>query len=230
MEDLRLEGVRKSVGDFVLEAEFRIASGERAGLVGRSGSGKTTLLRVIAGLESLDGPGDRGRIWTGQRELTGLPPQVREVGMVFQDQALFPSMSVMENAAFGLRMRGFSKASREAEVLPWLQKVGLAGKAGSPIGWLSGGEAQRVAFVRALVFKPRVILLDEPFSALDAELRSVLRTELLELHRLWPVPMILVSHDPEDLKAIATTRLRVFEVNGNENQGNLPTVRRIQVE
>jgi ABC-type nitrate/sulfonate/bicarbonate transport system ATPase subunit len=120
-------------------------------------------------------------------------------------------MSVAENAAFGLRMRGVAKAERRAQALKWLERVGLADRADSAVHSLSGGEKQRVAFVRALIWKPRLLLLDEPFSALDAELRAGLRRELLSLLAEWPVPMILVTHDREDAEALATTTRRIAE-------------------
>lgn len=221
VSELRVQGVQKQIADFVLTADFSIQPGQRAVLMGRSGSGKTTLIRLIAGLESLSEHQDQGRIWLGKEDVTELPAQKREMGVLFQDLGLFPALNVLENVTFALRIRGFSREKREAEAISWLQKVGLEKKIHSRIDRLSGGEAQRVAWVRALIWKPRALLLDEPFSALDRELRTVLRSQLLELHRLWPVPMILVSHDPEDLQQVATQQLRVVEELG---------CRRIQVE
>lgn len=214
--ELRVEELSRNYGDFRLVADFSVAAGERAGLAGPSGSGKTTLLRLIAGL---DRP-DRGSIRLGGVELSGLAPHRREIGVVFQDPTLFPSMDLLENAAFGLRMRGMAQEEREAQVMPWLEKLGLAHRAHAPVGQLSGGEAQRVAFIRALVWKPRLLLLDEPFSALDRELRKTLRRELLELHAEDPVPLLVVSHDSEDLEALATFELRL------EVQGSTRAVRR----
>lgn len=205
---LRLEGFRRELGAFALSADFEVKGGERAGLVGRSGSGKTTLLRLIAGLDAVDA----GRVSLDGRDITRLAPEARGIGYVFQEQALFPSLSVLENAAFALRMRGASREEREREAMPWLERVGLAGLAGASVLKLSGGERQRVAFVRALMWKPRVLLLDEPFSALDAGLRASLRSQLVELHELWPVPLILVTHDEADLEAVATFRLGIAEV------------------
>ncbi|HUP56060.1 MAG TPA: ATP-binding cassette domain-containing protein [Bdellovibrionota bacterium] len=204
-DSLRLEQVRKRVADFTLEADFELAPGERACLVGPSGSGKTSLLRLIAGLESPDS----GRVRVGSRDLTALAPEKRGIGMIFQEQALFPSMSSIENAAFGLRVRGVPRAERERQAREWLERLGLGSRADAAVGTLSGGERQRVAFVRALIWKPTVLLLDEPFSALDASLRDVLRQDLLSLHREWPVPLLMVSHDAEDLRAIANVRLEI---------------------
>lgn len=222
---LKLEKINKTLGELTLVADFSVEPAQRAVLVGKSGSGKSTLLRIIAGLESLStsqsDPGGQGRIWIGDEDITTLAPHKREIGIVFQNQALFPALSVLENVTFGLRMRGISADERESLARPWLSKVGLHQRIHSPVGQLSGGEAQRVALIRALIWKPRVLLLDEPFSALDPELRSFLRAELLEFHRLWPIPWILVSHDSEDLDRMATLRLRL---SGDQR------VRRIQVE
>ncbi len=217
--ELRLENLRKQIAeagdaryaykDFTLAADFSLAHGERAALVGKSGIGKTTLLRLIAGLEAPDS----GKIYLGNQEVTSWSPQKRRIGFVFQEPALFPSLDVLGNAIFGLLHHsgqpGCSRAEAEKVGMEWLEKVGLAERAHSPVGHLSGGEAQRLAFVRALIWKPQLILLDEPFSALDAELRQELRLELLRLHEQWPVPLLLVSHDAQDLEAIANVRLEL---------------------
>jgi ABC-type sugar transport system ATPase subunit len=214
MNHLRVQGIRKSVGDFVLEANFSIQSGERAVLTGKSGSGKTTLLRILAGLESFED----GRISLGDQDVTHFTPQKREIGFVFQDLALFQHMNIMENITFGLRMRGIRRKEREQEGVVWLDRVGLKSRLHVPIHKLSGGEKQRVAFVRALIWKPQLLLLDEPFSALDIEMRSTLRSLLVELHQFWPVPMILVTHDEVDADTIATSRLKIERT---ENQAKV---------
>jgi putative spermidine/putrescine transport system ATP-binding protein len=209
-ETLKLDRVSKRVADFTLEADFELAPGQRACLVGPSGSGKTTLLRMIAGLEALDS----GRIVVGSRDLSALPAERRGIGMIFQEQALFPSMSALENASFGLRVRHVPRAERERQARAWLERLGLGARADASVGTLSGGERQRVAFVRALIWKPAVLLLDEPFSALDASLRDFLRSDLLALHREWPVPLLMVSHDAEDLRGIANVRLEIRDAGG----------------
>jgi ABC-type Fe3+/spermidine/putrescine transport system ATPase subunit len=208
--ELRLESLRKQIEDFTLRADFSLAEGERAALVGKSGMGKTTLLRLIAGLESPDA----GKVFLGGEDVTSWEPQKRRIGFVFQEAALFPSLSVLGNAIFGLLQHGVARAQAEKLGMEWLSKVGLAARAQSSIAHLSGGEAQRVAFVRALIWKPQLILLDEPFSALDSELRQEVRSELLRLHQEWPVPLLLVSHDAQDLEAIANVRLELRAASG----------------
>jgi ABC-type sulfate/molybdate transport systems ATPase subunit len=218
---LKLEGVRRRVEDFVLSADFSLMPGERAALIGKSGIGKSTLLRLIAGLEPLD----QGRVWIGDEDVTGLSPQKRRIGFVFQEAALFPSLDVLGNTIFGLLQHGssdgMSQGEAEAEGLRWLDRVGLSRLAQSSVARLSGGEAQRVAFIRALIWKPRAILLDEPFSALDSELRADLRAQLLELHSHWPVPLLLVSHDAQDLDAIANVRLKFENIAGTSERAVL---------
>lgn len=210
MKRLRVERVAKAIGGFTLEADFEVGAGSRAVLTGSSGGGKTTLLRLIAGLERPDS----GRIWIGDEDVTALAPRERRLGYVFQDHALFPSMSVLENAAFGLRMRGAPRAERVRLAEQWLERVGLGPKRDQPITMLSGGERSRVAFVRALIAEPRVLLLDEPFAALDPELRAGLRAEVLALLSRCPAPLILVTHDPEDAQILATHRLLLTQAEG----------------
>ncbi len=204
---LRVENLSKSLGGFRIEANFTLKVGEIAALLGKSGSGKTTLLRIIAGLESLSAPQDQGQIYLGNQEITNFAPQKREIGFVFQDQALFSGFNVIENVTFGLRMRGVPRKVRDELARSWLDKVGLKSRILSPVDQLSGGEKQRVAWVRALIWKPKLLLLDEPFSALDREMKMILRNELRELHRLWPVPLLWVTHDEGDVESLATTVL-----------------------
>ena len=208
LTDLRVENLLKQRPDFTLSAHFCLKGGERAALTGQSGSGKTTLLRILAGLEPLQ-KSDTGTLYFGDQEVTSLSAHKRDVGFVFQDQALFLGMNVLDNVTFGLRMRGASQEDREKQGLIWLERVGLQSRRNSPVDQLSGGEKQRVAFIRALIWQPKILLLDEPFSALDPEMRKNLRSELLRLHSLWPVPMILVTHDQADIQALATTRFHI---------------------
>lgn len=206
MSALQLNSVSRFLGTFTLKADFRVEPGERLGVMGRSGSGKTTLLRIIAGLEVA-----QGQIFLNGEEMTHQPPEKRNIGFVFQDQALFPTLNVIDNITFALRVRGLSKDQREALAWPWLERVRMQAHAREPVTHLSGGEKQRVAFLRALIWKPQLLLLDEPFSALDAPMRSLLQAELIQLHQLWPVPLLLVTHDEKDLEVVATDRLLLQE-------------------
>jgi putative spermidine/putrescine transport system ATP-binding protein len=208
-ESLRVEKLAKRIAAFTLEADFVLEAGERLAVQAPSGAGKSTLLRLLAGLESPDS----GRILLGGQDITQLAPPERGIGIVFQDAALFDSMSVAENAAFGLRVRGVGKQDRLKQAAEWLGRVGLGERGGEAVHHLSGGEKQRVAFVRALIWKPRLLLLDEPFSALDRDLRADLRRTLLDLHREWPVPMLLVTHDREDVDALATRSCSIAETS-----------------
>jgi ABC-type Fe3+/spermidine/putrescine transport system ATPase subunit len=208
---LMVRGLKKKMGDFSLCADFEIKPGERAALIGPSGIGKTTLLRIIAGLEPLS----EGSIWLGTRELTQLPPERRRIGYVFQEHALFPTMNVLENVVFGLRMAGVSRIEREKAGMEWLERVRLTHRRAAKPSTLSGGEAQRVAFARALAPRPSVLLLDEPFTSLDEEMKNEVRQILRESHNAWPVPLVMVSHDQRDIEALVTVPLQVnSEKNG----------------
>jgi len=231
LPSLQVENLTKQVGDFILDAHFTVAAGERAILLGPSGSGKTTLLRILAGLEPLCPPRDCGKIRLGDTEITHLPPQERDIAFVFQDATLFPAMNVLENVTFALKMRGISAEERGAQADHWLEKVDLKAKKYSGVTHLSGGEKQRVAFVRALIWKPRLILLDEPFSALDTQLRELLRKELLDLHKLWPAPLVLVTHDRADIQAVGTVKLSLSSIknSSDKNASNRDTqIRKIR--
>ncbi|MBS1961280.1 MAG: ATP-binding cassette domain-containing protein [Bdellovibrionales bacterium] len=193
-----------SSGRFVVRADFAVDAGERVALHSPSGSGKSTLLRWIAGVE--DAPA-AGTLRLGGREIGNLPPERREIGVVFQDYALFPQLSALENVAFGLEMRGASSADRKARALEWLDRLGLKARAELPAGLLSGGEKQRVALARALIWEPKALLLDEPFAALDLAHRKNAREVVKTLLEKSPVPTLFVTHDPEDVAALATRTL-----------------------
>lgn len=195
---------RSTYGDFTVEADFKIAPGERVALFAPSGSGKTTLLRWLAGFESQA----TGALFLGEHSLAQLPPEKREFGVVFQDYALFPHWTTLENVAFGLEMRGASRSERERAALAFLQKLHIAHRAKTLAGLLSGGEKQRVALARALVWKPQALLLDEPFAALDLAARKKARETVLELLRETPVPLLFVTHDSEDVAKLATRTLK----------------------
>src|SRR6266540_5389439 len=170
MSDLELRGISKTFGDTIAvdDLSLSIEPGEFVSILGPSGCGKTTTLRLIAGFERPD----TGRILIGGQDLTHVPPQRRNIGVVFQSYALFPHMTVAENVAFGLEMRGVDAAERTRRVGETLELVGLGAFTGRFPRQLSGGQQQRVALARALVIRPQILLLDEPLSNLDAKLRE----------------------------------------------------------
>lgn len=201
--------LQQRLGDFELQAQFEVRPGERVGISAPSGSGKTSLLRWIAGISTA--PAIDGSVKLGGRRLDLLPPERREIGMVFQESALFPALRVWENAAFGLAVRGVPVGERKQRALEWLGQVGLGARAMDEVTHLSGGERQRLAWVRALIWKPRLLLLDEPFAALDSSLKESLMGILRELHASWPVPLLWVTHDREEISQLATRTLRFTE-------------------
>ena len=186
--------------------DVKIAAGEIFFLLGPSGCGKTTLLRSVAGLNDPDG----GRILAGERDVTHLPPHQRDMGMVFQSYALWPHMSLRENVAFGLEMRGVKKGDAQSRVMRALEMVRLADRADSKPNELSGGQQQRVALARALVIEPQCLLLDEPLSNLDAKLRLEMRTEIRRICKEAGLTAIYVTHDQKEALSIAD-RLAVLD-------------------
>ncbi|PHK93503.1 polyamine ABC transporter ATP-binding protein [Pseudoroseomonas rhizosphaerae] len=178
---------------------LEIRKGEFFAFLGPSGSGKTTLLRLVAGF----GTPDSGRILIGGRDATRQPPWARNVGLVFQNYALWPHMTVAENVAFGLQRRRVPRAERDRRVRAALDLVGLAHLMDRRPAQLSGGQQQRVAIARTLAIEPEVLLLDEPLSNLDAGLRAGVRAELVELQRRLGLTTILVTHDQEEANAAA---------------------------
>ncbi len=186
-------------------ASFEVAPQEIVALTGPSGSGKSTLLRAIAGLEPLASGEIR---WDGE-SLARVPTHRRGFGLVFQDGQLFSHRSVGENIAYGLRVRGMPRTDRESRVRELLTLVGLAGAEARAVTELSGGERQRVALARSLAPGPRMLLLDEPLSALDRELRDRLATDLAHMLREAGTTAILVTHDIEEAKTIADRTLRI---------------------
>jgi sulfate transport system ATP-binding protein len=198
---IRVTDVTKRFGDFTALADvsLEIADGALTALLGPSGSGKSTLLRVIAGLEAPD----TGRVEIAGEDATGVPPQQRGIGFVFQHYAAFKHMTVRDNVAFGLSIRKRPKAEIRARVSELLGIVGLDGYAERYPSQLSGGQRQRMALARALAVEPSVLLLDEPFGALDARVRAELRAWLRRLHDEVHVTTVLVTHDQEEAMEIA---------------------------
>ncbi|WEN15476.1 sn-glycerol-3-phosphate ABC transporter ATP-binding protein UgpC [Rhodanobacter sp. AS-Z3] len=194
MATVRLKNLRKiypngHVG--VVDASFEIADGELLVLVGPSGCGKTTLLRMIAGLETISD----GTLEIDGRVVNDLPPKDRDIAMVFQNYALYPHMTVAENLGFGLKLRGHKQADIDQRVAGAAKTLELEARLASRPGALSGGQRQRVALGRALVRDPKVFLLDEPLSNLDAKLRLSMRVEIARLHRQLKATMVYVTHD-----------------------------------
>jgi spermidine/putrescine transport system ATP-binding protein len=196
-----LQGVSKRFGDTVAvdDVTLDVEAGGVFALLGPSGCGKTTLLRLIAGFESPDA----GKVLIDGQDVAALPPHRRPVNTVFQSYAVFPHMSVAENVGYGLRMEGVAAPERRRRVEEALELVRLQGLHGRRPDQLSGGQRQRVALARALVKDPKVLLLDEPLSALDARLREDMRLELAELQRRTGIAFLLVTHDQEEALSLA---------------------------
>src|SRR3954464_14225716 len=199
--DVSVEGIRKTYGDVVAVADvdLTVGDGEFFTLLGPSGSGKTTTLRIIAGFERPD----TGRVTLGGADITQQPPYARDVNTVFQDYALFPHMTVAENVGYGLRVRGVARAESRARVERALATVALAGLDARLPPQLSGGQQQRVALARAIICEPRLILLDEPLGALDADLRRQMQRFLKRLQREIRTTFLFVTHDQEEAVTIA---------------------------
>jgi putative spermidine/putrescine transport system ATP-binding protein len=193
---LRLQGIRKSYGPVVAVngVDLDVADGEFFTLLGPSGSGKTTLLRLIAGFERADA----GRIELGGRDVTGVPPHLRETNTVFQDYALFPHMTVGDNIGYGLKVKGVARAARQERVMRALRMVRLEGLQNRRPNQLSGGQRQRVALARAVVNEPEVLLLDEPLGALDLKLRQEMQLELKRIQKEVGITFVYVTHDQEE--------------------------------
>jgi sulfate transport system ATP-binding protein len=198
---ISVDAVNKCFGDYqaLQDVSLDVPDGSLTALLGPSGSGKSTLLRVIAGLEAPDS----GHVIIDGEDATPLPAQRRGIGFVFQHYAAFKHMTVRENVAFGLRIRKRPKAQIHAKVDELLEIVGLEGHHARYPSQLSGGQRQRMALARALAIEPRVLLLDEPFGALDAKVRADLRAWLRRLHDEVNVTTVLVTHDQEEAMEVA---------------------------
>ncbi|ATW25420.1 ABC transporter ATP-binding protein [Candidatus Formimonas warabiya] len=201
MKQLRLKGISKWFGSFqaLKGIGMTVSAGELVSLLGPSGCGKSTLFRIIAGLERAG----EGEIWLDDCNFGCISPQKRKVGMVFQNYALFPNLTALGNISFGLEVQGMEREKARNEARCWLEKVGLASLEKRYPHELSGGQQQRVALARALAPKPEILLLDEPLSALDASVRTILRNEIRQIQQELGITTIYVTHDQAEALAMS---------------------------
>lgn len=213
---IRLRGLVKHFGDVaaVDGVDLDIADGEFFSMLGPSGSGKTTVLRLIAGFESASA----GTVELGGTDVTKAAPFERDVHTVFQDYALFPHMSVLDNVAYGLRVRGMGRSQRRERAQQALETVRLGHLGARRPTQLSGGQRQRVALARAIVLQPRVLLLDEPLGALDLKLREQMQVELKQLQRELGITFVFVTHDQEEALTLSD-RIAVFDAGRIQQLG-----------
>jgi ABC-type Fe3+/spermidine/putrescine transport system ATPase subunit len=212
---LRLESVQKSYPEFTIRLDLEARRGELLTLLGPSGCGKTTSLRLVAGFLHPEA----GRIFIAGKSVEGQPPHRRRIGIVFQDYALFPNLNVLDNVCFGPAVQGWDRARARARGRELLAMVHLPGYERRRVHTLSGGERQRVALARALAPRPRLLLLDEPLSALDARLRRSLRQEIQAVQRELAVTTVYVTHDQEEALAISD-RIAVMRAGRVEQIGS----------
>ncbi|MES2307740.1 MAG: ABC transporter ATP-binding protein [Verrucomicrobiota bacterium] len=213
--NVRIQGLHFSVGGNLIlnDLHLEVQSGEMFFLLGPSGCGKTTLIRLLAGFVEPD----QGNIYLGERRINGIPTQERETALVFQNYALWPHLTVRENVAFGLEQKRLSKSEIQTKTLEALKQVRMDSFADRSPAQLSGGQQQRVALARALAVQPKLLMLDEPLSNLDARLRLEMRDEILSLHQRAPVTSLYVTHDQEEALSMAD-RIAVM------NQGKVEQV------
>ncbi len=216
---LEVRGAHRRFGSVIALAgiDLKIAAGELVTLLGPSGSGKSTLLKIIAGYDSPDA----GSVTVGGLDFTAIAPARRDIGMVFQNYALFPHMSVAQNIAFPLEMRRLDKSTIQGRVAWALETVGLTGYDTRLPAQLSGGQQQRVALARAIVFEPKLLLLDEPFGALDKKLREQMQLEVKTIQRRLGLTTLFVTHDQEEA-LILSDRIAVMD-KGRIEQIDTPT-------
>ena len=212
---LELRNLHKQFGERLVAdgVNLSVVAGEIVALLGPSGSGKSTLLKIVAGLEVAD----QGSVWFDGQDLSLQPPERRGFALMFQDFALFPHLNVLDNVSFGLVEQRIAKTEARARARDMLSRFGLASHAAAKVWVLSGGEQQRVALARALITAPRALLLDEPFSALDAELRVSLRDEFSQRIKEAGMATLLVTHDESEARGMAHRGVRL-------NKGHLTTL------
>ena len=222
MAEIKFNQVTKAFGNNVVikDLDLTIPDGKFTVLVGASGCGKTTLLRMIAGI----GPATSGQVLMDGQDITDLDPAKRDIAMVFQNYAIYPTMTVRENIEFGLKNKKVPKEEREALIKEYAAIVGLTDYLDRKPGTLSGGQRQRIALARAMVKKPKVFLMDEPLSNLDAKLRVQMRTELIELHNRLKTTFVYVTHD--QVEAMAMGDMIVLMDKGQIMQEAAPEVSR----
>ncbi len=196
---LQIDRVTKRFGKTVISISFTLEAGSAIALLGNSGCGKSTTLKMIAGLITPDS----GKIILNGEDITALPAAQRNIGMMFQDYALFPHLTVEDNIGYGLVSQGISKKESRKEAAVWLERFGLAGMEKRRIEHLSGGEKQRVALARTLAVKPSIILFDEPLTALDTNMRIRLRHELKDRQKSLGYAAVYVTHDKEEAQFLA---------------------------
>lgn len=196
MKSLKIVDLHKKYGEKVVfdGINFEVKQGEFLSILGASGCGKTTLLRMLIGIESVDS----GKIMKDTKNITNLAPSERGMGMVFQNYALFPNKTVLENVKYALEINPKTKATAEKTAMKFIKKVGMEEHINKKPNELSGGQQQRVAIARTLALKPNIILFDEPMSALDAENRLILRREFKEIQKEFNLTMIYITHDQEE--------------------------------
>lgn len=217
-KDVNLTGIHKAYGDTIAlpNVNLSVKRGEFCTLLGASGSGKTTLLKIIAGFEMPD----RGSVYIAGKDVSRMPIADRNIGMVFQNYALFPHMSVFENVAFSLRMRRLAEVDIERKVSEALELVSLKEYRKRMPGELSGGQQQRTALARALVFNPDILLMDEPLGALDKNLRQTIQLQIKQLHLELGLTVVFVTHDQEEAMNLSDTI--VIMDNGNIVESGAP--------
>ena len=200
MKTIRIADFSIRKGNFLLHpVNLTIPPSEIFAILGRTGSGKTVLLEAIAGMYR----GDQGAVFFDDQDITAIPPGDRHIGLVYQDCSLFPHMKVWENIAYGLKMHGVSKAEQKRQAEELLDMMSITAIKDQYPGTLSGGEKQRTALARALALKPELLLLDEPFSALDPAMRATLYNNIREIHQRFPCTIIFVTHDFNEAQILA---------------------------